>query len=596
MLKIISNHKIATGVIVIILAIAGYFGYKLLRGNTAETRYALAAVSKGTIIVSVSGSGQISASNQVDIKPKASGNVVYLSITNSQTVKAGTLLAQLDTIDIQKSIRDAEANLELAKLSLEKINEPADQLSILQAKNALSQAQKSKQKAESNLSKTYEDGFNSVSNAFLELPGIMAGLNDVLFSSSISVNSWNIDYYADAVKAYDDKAIQYRDDVYENHSLARAAYDKSFDGYKSANRSSETTVIESLINETYETTKKIAEAIKNANNLIQFYKDKMTERNLKPVALTETHLSTLNNYTSKTNNLLVALLSIEQSIQNDKDAIVDAEQNIVEKTASLAKLEAGPDDLEIKSQELTIKQRQDALSDAQEKLTDYFIRAPFDGTIVETSAEKGDSVSAGTTIATLITKQRLAEISLNEVDAAKIKIGQKATLTFDAFDGLSIVGQVAEIDTLGTISQGVVSYNVKITLDTDDERIKPGMSVSTAIITEAKQNALLIPNSAVKIQNGANYVEMPQDAEGTDGNELLASAANSAGVTLATPPKQQSIEIGLSNDSMTEITNGLKEGDVVVVRTIASSSETQSQQSQGSSFRMPVIGTGGSFR
>ena len=98
----------------------------------------------------------------------------------------------------------------------------------------------------------------------------------------------------------------------------------------------------------------------------------------------------------------------------------------------------------------------------------------------------------------LITKQKIAEISLNEVDAAKVKVGQKVTLTFDAIDGLSITGEVSEIDALGTVSQGVVTYGVKIAFDTQDERVKSGMSVSAAIITDVKQNVLLVPNAAVK--------------------------------------------------------------------------------------------------
>ncbi|MDD5433706.1 MAG: hypothetical protein PHE77_03610, partial [Candidatus Pacebacteria bacterium] len=60
----------------------------------------------------------------------------------------------------------------------------------------------------------------------------------------------------------------------------------------------------------------------------------------------------------------------------------------------------------------------------------------------------------------------MAEISLNEVDVAKVKIGQRAIITFDAIDELEITGKVEDVDTIGTVSQGVVSYNVKIIFDT----------------------------------------------------------------------------------------------------------------------------------
>src|SRR6185503_5946600 len=108
----------------------------------------------------------------------------------------------------------------------------------------------------------------------------------------------------------------------------------------------------------------------------------------------------------------------------------------------------------------------------------YTVRAPFSGTIAKLSVDKGDQASSGTTVATIISKNQIADLSLNEVDAAKVTVGQKATLTFDAVEDLSIAGAVASVDTLGTVSQGVVSYVVKIQFTTQDERVKPGMSVN----------------------------------------------------------------------------------------------------------------------
>ncbi len=573
-IKIILQHKIIAGIIILLLVIGGYFGLKAIRGNGAETRYVLATVEKGTLITSVSGSGQISASNQVDIKPKASGDVLRVAVKNGQEVAAGSILIQLNAQETYKTVRDAQANLESAKLSLEKLEQPADQLSILQAENTLAQAKESLQKAKNDLNEAYEDGFNDVANAFLDLPSIMTGLNDILYSYTMGgTNQQNLDYYYNATKIYEEEAYQYKDDANDAYQAARTAYDKNFDSYKSASRFSETSVIESLIDETYDTTRNIAEAVKNTNNLIQLYKDKLTEHNLKPQTLADTHLSSLNTYTGKTNTHLMSLLSVKQTIVTSKETIVNSERTIAEKTESLAQLKAGADPLDIQSQELTVKQRQNALLDAQEKLADYTIRAPFAGVVVAIDVEKGESISSGTTAATLITKQKMAEISLNEVDVAKVKVGQKVTLTFDAIEGLSISGEVAEIDAIGTVSQGVVTYNVKIVFDTQDERVKAGMSVSAAIITEIKTDVLMVANSAVKSLGENYYVEMPSE-------EIASSTAevSSSGISLKSPLRQQVVQIGLVNDSMTEIVSGLNEGDKIIVRTINTSS-TQSQSS-----------------
>lgn len=79
----------------------------------------------------------------------------------------------------------------------------------------------------------------------------------------------------------DGVALRFKDDVYVKYRAAREAYDKNFTDYKSASRFSDQKTIEQLISQTYDTTKLIAEAVKSTNNLIQFYQDKLTERNLK---------------------------------------------------------------------------------------------------------------------------------------------------------------------------------------------------------------------------------------------------------------------------------------------------------------------------
>jgi HlyD family secretion protein len=225
--------------------------------------------------------------------------------------------------------------------------------------------------------------------------------------------------------------------------------------------------------------------------------------------------------------------------------------------------------------------------DAKEKLADYSLRAPFDGTITGITIKKGDAVTSGTSIATLLTPQKIAEIALNEVDASKISLGQKATLSFDAVDGLSLTGKVSEIDALGTVSQGVVTYTVKITFDAEDARVKPGMSVSAAIITDVKQNVLMVPNSAVKLSGDARYVEVPTVPVATD------ATANVSGIVFNEPPREQSIQMGISNDTSTEIISGLQEGDQIIVRTIT---PTTGQTTQTPTFFGGNQARGGNFR
>lgn len=448
-IKSIAQHKIITAIIIIALAGGGYYAYTKSQGNTTVTRYVLAAVEKGTLIVSISGSGQVLASNQVDIKPKASGDIIGVYVTLGQEVSAGTILAAIDATDAALEVRNAETALETAKLELDKLLEPLDELTLLQAENALIQSkdnltklkftQESKyqdsldtiKKAEDNIKKAYEDGFNAVANGFLDFPNMMAGLQDILFSSTLSsMGQWNIDYYADSVKTYDQKVLTYKDDAPKSYQAARKAYDQNFADYKSASRFSDTAAIEKLIDQTYDTSKSIAEAVKSTNNFIQFYQDKLIEQNLKPNSISNTHLSILNTYTGKANSHVSGLLSIKKSIQDNNEAKLNAERSLLEmnqnnpldlaaaersvkeREESLVKLKRGPDNLDIRAKKITIQQKGDALVAAKQVLADHYVRAPFDGVIAQMDVKKGDAASSQTVLGTLITKQKIATYQL----------------------------------------------------------------------------------------------------------------------------------------------------------------------------------------
>jgi HlyD family secretion protein len=310
--------------------------------------------------------------------------------------------------------------------------------------------------------------------------------------------------------------------------------------------------------------------------------------------------STNLNSPAELKNAQDAVTSAEEKLQEKQNTLIDlsngpsetelatAELKVKQLQADLDDLLAGADPLDIRTEELNVEQKLNSLNDAKAKLADYSISVPFDAIIAKINIESDDTISSGTSVATAITNQRIAIVSLNEVDVAKIKIGNKAMLTFDAIEDLSISGEVIEIDTLGTVSQGVVSYNVKIAFDTQDERVKPGMSVSAAIITDAVQDAILVPNSAVKTIDDVSYVEVLENTNNT-------GAANLSTITTFTQPTQVVIEAGLSNDSETEIISGLNEGDLVVTRTVNSgktSTKTTQQDGGGSPSAFGML-TGG---
>lgn len=552
---LIFRHKIISIIILALLIGGGFWAYSFLTGATVQTKYVLAKTEKGTIVSSLSSSGSVSALNTIDIKAKASGDVVYVGVKEGDSVKAGQLLVELNTTDAQKTIRDAESSLLSTQIALQKLEG-----------NSTLAIPKNKQDAIDTLNQDYQSSYNTISNIFTDLPAIMTDLQGIIYGNTFSDNQQNIDYYTYSAYTYDESIILYKTSLTKSYKTASDEYTKNFSDYKSTTRYSDNATIDSIISETYNTTKDIAQAIKDTNNLILFYKDTLTKYNVKTNATADTQLSTINSDANKANSDIISLLNAQNTIKNDKDSVDSS-------------------DLDLQSQQLSLTKSENALADAKAAMTNYYVYAPFAGVIAAMNAQVGQT--APSPIATIVTKTFVAEISFGETDIAKIKIGQKSTLTFDAVSDLTITGKVSAIDVVGTSSQGVVSYNVKVVLDIQDDRIKPGMSTTATIITDTKTDALYVPSSAVKTQQGAHYVLKVADTVSD------ADLQNTAGVILKTAPTRQTVETGLSDDSSTEITSGLSEGDVIVSSTVSSTSTakttTSSSSNRGGGMGIPGL-------
>lgn len=510
--KYIIAHKAISGIVAIVLVYGGYSYIKSKSSASTETQYVLATVTKGSLVSSVTGTGQVSSSNQVNLNSKASGNILYLPVKVGDQVQTGALIAQIDS-------QSAELNLESSKIAYQKLTKPATGAQISQAKNSIAKA--------------YDDSWNTVSTIFQSFPEIVSGMQTMISQPSGYLNSSQTFYLNQDLRGYRDKAGV-------SFDQARLEYQTVLGQYNTTTRLAATSSIRDLVEKTYTMVKDMSNSLKDSQNAVTYISSYLSNQNssynLAPAQSANTSLTTWLN---QVNSSLSTILT-------NKNAIVSGEDN-------LNTLVTGPDPLDLASQQLDVKSKQDAYNDS-------FIRAPFDGVVAKLNVKSTDTVTSGQTVGVLIAKQSIANISLNEVDVANVKIGQPVTLTFDAVDGLSIAGKVSSVDLIGTVTQGVVTYNVEIAFGTQDPRVKPGMSVSAAIVTDVKQDVLTVPNSAVQSQGNSKFVLVLSGP--------TSPSTTGQGVTSLTAPGEQTVEVGASNDSSTEITSGLKEGDVVVSRTI----------------------------
>ncbi len=681
-LNFIKKHKVFCGISLIILLAVGYYAYGKMNNKEGEIKYTTATVQKGSVVSTISGSGQVAVLNQIDIKPKVSGDIIEINLAVGQEVKEGDLIAKIDDSNAKKAVRDAEIALETAKIDLSKLISPAEEIDLFRAENdlltaktkletlinpneedlyqaqttlisaqdsllklknsqttAYNNALESKQSSEDELEKTYEDSFNTISDIFLEIPTTITALSDVLYSEEISESditsgnlTWNKSALLNNIGYNDrDKLEVFITSAENDYKLARERFDANLINYKNTNRYSEKVVIEELTDETLETLRAISDTVKSEINMLDYWVDYRSQRDLKIFTQVTNYQTDLKSYTSKINSNLSSALSATANINDGKKSIITAQDNInnleqeqpldlasferaveeeekaleklknpeqsdinaaqilvKEKELALETLKAGADSLDIRTKRNVVAQKQDALSQAKEDVANHNIYAPYDAIVAVADIKKGDSVSSSSSLATLITKQKIAEITLNEVDVSKLKKGQKAIVKFDSIENFEITGEVAEIDVIGNVSQGVVTYDVKIIFDTQDERIKPGMSISVSIIIDKKLDVLVVANAAVKTSGTNQYIEMP------DEKIDLALSENKNGIVLKSPLKQIQIQTGLFDDTNTEIVSGLNEGDIIITKkinpaTATTANQIQTQQGQ-SLFQVPGSG------
>ena len=552
--KLALAHKFWATVVALVALWGGYTAYAKLTAPSSVTRYVTTAVATGTVVSSVTETGQVSASQQITLSPQASGEVVGVYVKPGDHVYAGQVVAQLDATTALQSLQSAKLALQNAELSYQQTTASSTlALNLVVAKNNVTNAQIALQKA-------HDDAYASVASIYSDLGTVVTGLDSALYDSNVAgrSNQQNVDAYADLVSAHDTSIGIYKNSAETSYTAAYDAYQSGLAAYKATNNAITSDDLIALAQSTYTTVQAVADSVRNAHDFFDRVSSDYSLYNLGTSSTLTGLLSSTNTYTATISNDLGNALSSQSSL-------VSAEQALAQAENTLQSTEAGSNALTVQQAALSLQQARDAVTNAQTTVANYTVTAPFAGTIAAVGVQTYDQAGSGTAVATLVTSQKTASISVNEVDASKIKVGQKATLTFDALPDVSIAGTVASIDSVGTVSQGVVSYNVVVGFDTPNESVMPGMSVTADIIT-ATQTGLVVPANAIKAAGTASYVEVFDPP--------LSGSESASGAPSAIAPKRVTVTTGLTDDTNTIITSGITAGTQVVTQTIAGTTAT----------------------
>ncbi len=198
---------------------------------------------------------------------------------------------------------------------------------------------------------------------------------------------------------------------------------------------------------------------------------------------------------------------------------------------------------------LSLESAKLSLDSAKLNLDKAVIEAPFDGVVADVTISQGEEISTATLATPAISVVDTSEIEIrgfiDEIDVAMVKIGQAASITFDALPDEEVTGEVVFVSLVSTVRAGVVSYATTITLEDPVAGLRDGMSATAEVIIERRDDVLLIPNRAIG---------------GTLANPKVS-------VLIDGQVEEREITLGLSDGINSEVLSGLEEGEDVVLPT-----------------------------
>lgn len=521
--------------LIIALLISYYVYSHWFATASSVTTYNLATVSRGDIITSVAGTGQVIADSQVDVKAQGSGQVTAIYIAQGDTVKSGQIIARLDARSAATSLAQAQNNYRSAQANYNKAV-----AGLTTTENAL--AQTPIDTAKTSLLNTQQSAVDKLQSTYVQTLDLVNATNKLFVVPTDAYPTFSGDSILFNNEALMAQVVRMRIELNQELPTLKQTLDQS-----------QTSTALTDIDSTASTLEKAYTYFDTLNRLFVNY------------SIQDNNSSSIEAYKNSTASARSSVRSSISTLNTLKQNITSAEDNIAQSQLTYqSKVEPlTSDDLTI--QKSSLENARLSVVSASNNYENTVVRAPFNGVVASVNAKVGET--SASSIATIITSKKIAQISVGESDVIKLKIGQKATLVLDALGETTYTGKVVGIDAVGTVTQGVVTYNVKIAFDIADDLIKPNMSVSATVITSVTTGVLTLNTSAVKTRNNSSSVQKV--------DEKLATTSLES-VILAQTPVTQTVEVGVENGELVEIKSGLVEGDVVVLKTNKATTQTTS--------------------
>jgi HlyD family secretion protein len=264
--------------------------------------------------------------------------------------------------------------------------------------------------------------------------------------------------------------------------------------------------------------------------------------------------------------------------------------NTTRESVASAEAQLGVAAAQVKSAQASVAQRQAALSQARVDLQRTQITSPVNGIVIKRAVERGQTVAASLQAPELfVIAQNLqdmqVEASIDESDVSRIRVGQRATFTVDAFPGQAFEGEIRQVRKAALNVANVVTYVAVIGFSNAGGRLLPGMTANVRVVTDTREAVLKVPNAALRVRiAGVEPAQAPADAAGTPADQKArpargtdpagGRAVNRGRIYLLEggKPRAFNVRLGITDGTATELllppnapeTSGLKEGATVI--------------------------------
>ena len=507
---LISHTKLVIAILIVLaVGAAGWY----IASNRTPTLGSY-AVARGHITAALDEPGTVVAENKADISFQEAGRIAHVYVKEGDVVSFGAALAELNRASFEASVKQANAAVAAAQEKLDELRTGATPQTIAVSQTALASAEQ------------------SLTNSYTGVPNT---LNDAYAKANDAVRTQLAAFFSTPEESRPQLTFSVSDSqVLNNIQSQRVAASAALDTWQTELAGLTAGSPQAALDTALQNAAGYLSPIKSLMNTALIA---LTDETGLPAATAAAYKTSATTGLNEVNAAVTEITASGQSIASEETAIAQAQAGLNLTTASSTSQV-------IQGQQAAVEQAQAAAAAAQVALNETSLTAPFPGTVQDLTAQVGQVVSPGAPVLSLVNNGGLKiQTYVSEYDVAKIKVGEPAEVTLDAFGtGTKFPTTVTTIDSAETQVNGTPSYLVTLHFTDSEPQVKDGMTGNVHIILAENTDTIVVPSRLVL----------------NDGNQYFVLVRTPAGI------ERRQVLIGLVGDNnTTEITSGVGEGDTL---------------------------------